>query len=140
MTEKEMWLKLRVSLGQVAHMTRIENAVSFGVPDINIAYNGVEFWIETKVAVSGKVKLRPSQIAWILHRLKVCHNVFLLVYEKDVFYLYRLTTRILVQSLESYSGITRLNLHEMEPFDTIYPPYKWFEMLENIVALDLKAY
>ena len=133
MTEKDMWLSIRGSMGDIAHLTRIENAASFGTPDINAAYDGTEFWLETKIAHSGKFQIRPSQLAWYIKHTKHNRNVFFLVYEKGEYYLYRPYIVELQKALESYNGVTKVVLQHLTQFDAGPPTNNWYQMIENIV-------
>ena len=134
MTEKEMWLSIRGAIGNVAHLTRIENAASFGTPDINVAFEGSEFWLETKIAHSGKFQIRPTQLAWYIKHTRQCRNVFFLVYERGNYYLYRPYLVELQEALESYNGITRVVLQKLTQFGAGPPTYNWYQMIENIAG------
>ena len=46
------------------HYQRIESIAGRGIPDLNVGFCGVEFWIELKVEVRGKIYLRVQQLAW----------------------------------------------------------------------------
>lgn len=51
------------------HRQRIETVAGSGIPDLNMCYEGVEVWVETKVVHSKTmVEVRPSQVAWHLQR------------------------------------------------------------------------
>jgi hypothetical protein len=78
MREKDLWSMVHGAWPHV-HATRIENTATFGVPDVNCCYQGVEFWLELKVAAGDFVVVRPTQLAWIIKHLKVNGKVFILV-------------------------------------------------------------
>jgi hypothetical protein len=60
-----------------ADVQRIETSTGSGVPDINVCYQGFEFWIETKIMTpSFKTLLRPYQGAWIQRRSAAGGSVF----------------------------------------------------------------
>jgi len=59
--------------------TRIENAASAGVPDVNINIGGHEMWIECKETKTQTVKIRPSQLMWAMEQAKAGGNWFCLV-------------------------------------------------------------
>jgi hypothetical protein len=59
--EKKFWELLRPKLK--GHVTRVENAASNGMPDVNVVHNGVEFWLELK-ADEGPVLVRKEQRVW----------------------------------------------------------------------------
>ena len=81
MREQDLWVQLHHDWRNKVHMTRVENAASFGMPDVNCCYQGVEFWIEHKIEKSDTVLFRPSQIAWLAARMKVqgLNRVFIVV-------------------------------------------------------------
>ena len=47
---------------------RIETDTMSGVPDWNVCYEGMEYWLEAKIAVGQRVAVRPEQVAWALRR------------------------------------------------------------------------
>jgi hypothetical protein len=62
------------------HWTTIESILTEGgIPDLNGCVDGVEFWIECKVARGWKVAVRPAQISWIRRRVKVGGHVYIAV-------------------------------------------------------------
>jgi len=69
MAEKEIYKKMKEYVNdRGGRFTRIENAVSAGVPDVNICINGVEVWIECKEALGKKVEIRASQFVWAIEQ------------------------------------------------------------------------
>ncbi len=81
------WLaKARISLGLDLHMTRVENSVGSGMPDVEGCYKGVHFWIELK-SVKRPIrkttlicpKFQPAQIPWLKRRALTGGNVFVLL-------------------------------------------------------------
>ena len=81
MREQDLWIQLHYGWRNKVHMTRVENTASFGMPDVNCCYQGVEFWIEHKIEKSDTVLFRPSQVAWLAARMKVqgLNRVFIVV-------------------------------------------------------------
>ncbi len=49
MKEKDFWRSIQPKLN--GHVNRVENIVGVGIPDVNICHNGIETWVELKVAV-----------------------------------------------------------------------------------------
>lgn len=81
------WFKRAyIPLGPRLHMTRIENMVSAGAPDVEgqLRDRG-QFWIELKVcprpAKAGKldIKTRPAQVFWLRKRWATGGAAFLLI-------------------------------------------------------------
>lgn len=66
------------------HWTTIESrSTESGIPDLNGAYAGTEFWIECKITKTYAIVLRPAQIAWILRRIRNGGNVFIAVRRRN---------------------------------------------------------
>lgn len=69
-----------------AHVQRVEDQFSTGIPDINICYQGTEFWIEAKVCNTNKINfeslLRPAQKRWHHFRKKAGGKVFTVIYTR----------------------------------------------------------
>lgn len=65
-----------------AHAQRIESSTASGIPDINVHYKTLEFWVECKI-LDGKhgPLLRPYQMAWILRRQKAAGIVYIFGYD-----------------------------------------------------------
>lgn len=65
------------------HWTSIESRFTeSGIPDIHGLYAGADFFIELKLTKGWAVNLRPSQIAWILRRVRNGGRVFIAVRRK----------------------------------------------------------
>lgn len=68
----------------VADAQRIENTAGSGTPDINVCYQGLEFWIETKLVTNGgRVHIRPYQYSWIRRRTDAGGRIFIFAYESE---------------------------------------------------------
>lgn len=81
MKENELWADIHRHWPN-AHAVRIENSASFGDPDVNVCYKGVDFWLELKIEVKGSFVIRPTQLAWISKRLQAgANNVFVFTYD-----------------------------------------------------------
>lgn len=55
-----------------------------GIPDDNFCRQGVEGWVEHKLATGWKVDLRPEQVAWMERRRRAGGRVFILVRRTNV--------------------------------------------------------
>lgn len=66
-----------------AHWDRIENAIGIGMPDVNVAFNRFEYWIELKRIYGsepGTMPVRVAQRQWIKHRYEAgMENVLIIV-------------------------------------------------------------
>ena len=59
-----------------------------GIPDMNGCSNGIEVWIENKVASGLKVHtMRPEQVAWIERRARAGGRVFIFVRKDEALWL-----------------------------------------------------
>lgn len=81
-TEKQLYARLK-AMEPRAHWQRIETGAGAGVPDVNVCLNGVEEWLELKIAqLKGdkmKIVLRDSQVGWISRRIKAGGKVLVVV-------------------------------------------------------------
>ena len=75
--EAKLWQDVKKALKD-AHLVRIENKASPGIPDVNGCYKGIEFWIELKVIKGNSLQLSKFQKAWIYERTKSGGKVFVL--------------------------------------------------------------
>ena len=67
MTQKPeglLWNRVRKNLPSSWHITRIENRLGGGIPDVHICANHLPFWIELKVTKTNRVSISAQQIAW----------------------------------------------------------------------------
>jgi len=53
-----------------------------GIPDLHGLYDGVDFWIECKQTKGWAVVIRPTQIAWLLRRVRNDGRCFIAVRRK----------------------------------------------------------
>lgn len=78
-TEDELREFLKKQLKNICHFQRIETgSVASGVPDLNLCYRGVEYWVELKMIKGTKISFRPTQIPWNIHRAKAGGRNFVL--------------------------------------------------------------
>ena len=75
--EAKLWQDVKKALKD-AHLVRIENKSSPGVPDVNGCYKGIEFWLELKVIKGNSLQLSKFQKAWIYERTRAGGKVFVL--------------------------------------------------------------
>jgi hypothetical protein len=62
---------------------RIEGAAQ-GFPDVNVARNRREAWIELKVYTNNRVLLRKEQYAWGMRRSSANRNVFVIAWNVEL--------------------------------------------------------
>lgn len=135
MTEKELWERLRYGVGDESHLTRIENAVSFGTPDVNMGYYGRDYWFELKREVNGYSTIRPTQVAWIIKRMKLGGgNVYFMtidaeenisVYHGD----------IIRSHLSVHLGKPRIEFCTAEKLIYMQKPYDWKNFLKQLIRI-----
>ena len=66
--EHRFWNRVQPMLQ--GHVQRLESAISLGVPDVNVCWNGREYWIELKVWTPGAgILIRKEQWAWHNRRI-----------------------------------------------------------------------
>ena len=90
MSEKKFKKKLAQAFkeryGHTVHIDMVESPdTSPGIPDMNIAMFGGEFWVETKFSKEGDVpKMRPPQIAWFKNRRRAgAHHNTCVLWARD---------------------------------------------------------
>jgi len=66
MKEKDFWRSLQPKLN--GHVSRVENIVGSGIPDVNICHNSIETWVELKVATGNYLLFEWAQISWFKFR------------------------------------------------------------------------
>lgn len=96
-----------------AHVCPIENEVGTGIPDLNVAYRGVEFWTELKFKENCPVRkntpairgmLRPDQRVWMKKRVQTgAKNVFLFIRIDNELFLTPVRTEVEVDDFETIS-------------------------------------
>lgn len=84
-----MWLRsARYDLGPFLHMTRVENLVEDGTPDVEGCYDGDSFWCELKSVARPKREttpcvtarhVRPRQVPWLAARWRAGGGSFFLI-------------------------------------------------------------
>lgn len=81
-TEKQLYARLK-AMAPNAHWQRIETGAGTGVPDVNVCLNGVEEWLELKIALVKqghmKIELRDSQVAWLNRRIRAGGRVSVVI-------------------------------------------------------------
>lgn len=94
MSESSAWTTVRghlVSLPGRVHIQRFEDKLSGGIPDTNVCWDGVEFWLEAKyvkdlpkrATTKVKVDLRPDQALWLETRQRAGGFCFVWVRVRD---------------------------------------------------------
>ena len=68
MTESDLYRIFKKKVK--GHHTRIENAVTSGVPDLSTCVAGMNIWIELKNDISGTLRIRPAQVVWWTNYVK----------------------------------------------------------------------
>ena len=58
----------------------VETSTGNGVPDVNVCWRGIEFWLELKCIPSTIPYIRASQHAWSMRRNQAGGLVFLVIY------------------------------------------------------------
>lgn len=99
MSEVKLFNHIRSRMAEKARLTRIENIVAEGTPDVNCCMLGHEFWIELKDAPAAKRetslllgrshKLTPQQVNfWRAQRRHGGHAFVLVRYGGTEFFLF----------------------------------------------------
>jgi penicillin-binding protein-related factor A (putative recombinase) len=87
MTEANLWKwlsKVKKHYKEDLHLTRLENLVGNGTPDVEGCLCGRQFWIELKCIPKRtnsllRIRFQPSQIPWMQRRQRAGGHVFVLL-------------------------------------------------------------
>lgn len=82
MKESRFWQLIKPQFN-LCDPQRIEVTSGRGVPDVNLIINGVEVWLELKVAYKSQFFLRKEQYVWGCRRAKRGGRVFVLGYAPE---------------------------------------------------------
>lgn len=87
MTEAQLsyYLKTRIP----GDVRSVECYNTSGMPDLNICLNGVEVWLELKLAIKGLPHIRPLQYSWGMRRSYHKGRVFVVMLEGELLYTWR---------------------------------------------------
>jgi hypothetical protein len=86
--ESTLWKWLSKTPYPMLHMTRVENAIDEGTPDLEGCFDGTSFWCELKVAdrparlttpIRTKSLVKQSQIDWLRDRWEAGGLAWMLV-------------------------------------------------------------
>lgn len=102
--------------------TRIENAISSGIPDVIAIINSKTIFIELKVLKSSGIYFLPSQIIWQLDFQKASgNNSYVLVGSRDdVIRLYDMATIIKLKRVP-FNGYFLISLESVRPVAIGFP-------------------
>lgn len=141
--ENVLWPKFKETVlhySKNSHVDRIENAVSFGMPDIYCCVDKQPFWVELKYEEDDCIKLRSTQLVWMFHELKAGGHVFILtINSKKIVQVYDATSiihnRVNSQSFANAKMSLRINLGNDIPIETIYfsNSKEWLNLLNSIL-------
>ena len=81
MKEKDFWRSIQPKLH--GHVNRVENIAGVGIPDVNICHNGIETWVELKVATGKYLLFEWTQLSWFKHRGKEKGRVKIVAKHKE---------------------------------------------------------
>lgn len=117
MTEQDLWKRLYTASKGLAHVTRIENSATFGVPDVAGTYKGKQFWLEFKIMKGTHILFQPTQIAWMLQEINAGGEVHVLVADgrqnATEMYMYHASEIIKPEYIISYNGKPAINLRNL---------------------------
>ncbi len=83
MTEKSFWEGcVKPGLERSCpgiHINRIENVVGNGIADFNACHKGREIWVELKIGVADRIRVRNAQLIWHAKRIVAGGKSFFIV-------------------------------------------------------------
>lgn len=107
MTESDMWKRIKSKV-RYGHWTRIENAVTSGVPDVYVCVGPKDFWIELKV-LHRLIKFRPAELAWMSNRMREDRDTVILAADDNQWKIY-----YFIECLDKGAFIMHLNLPHLD--------------------------
>lgn len=119
MKESNVRHTIKNKLGKIADVCAIENSAGTGMPDVNISFNSLDYWIELKyreespkrdttAALKGFV--RPQQKIWIKHRLsKGAGNIYLFARIDNEYFCYHIYDEERLSYLETMTTVELYN-------------------------------
>ena len=136
MRETDIWTAVHKNWKEV-HCTRVENAVTYGTPDVNCAIDGYEWWLELKLKHKDSIVIRHTQVAFIAKRVQVNsdRNIFIFAADEEEGYLYKAREVLKPGVITSYSGKLTASLPNMQHMDRCQMKNKesWHNLLDNII-------
>jgi len=69
--EKDLWAIFKTGLDKLDNTDyqRIESpSTGFGIPDVNISYASIDFWVELKIVDGNRIKFERGQPGWLRNR------------------------------------------------------------------------
>jgi len=133
--ELALWTLIRANLP--GHVTRVENVVGIGTPDVNACYQGAETWLELKVAKGNYIYLRASQVAFCVRRVAEKGRIFFVTRYGDEILIF--TGEELLNHMDKIEGVTskscKLHLSHLEESFVFTKPYAWKSIADLIFTL-----
>ena len=115
-------------------MCRIENTAGVGTPDVNICHNGVEAWLELKVAKGHYIYLRTSQVSFCVRRVAEKGRIFFVTRYGEEILIF--TGEELLNNMDKIEGATnkacKLHLSHISESFVFTKPYAWKSIADLI--------
>ena len=78
------WMRPKLAINSGIHLLRIENSTGRGTPDLNICLNGIEIWVELKVAdPQYRTRIRKEQNVFGIKRSLAGGRAFVISLQPD---------------------------------------------------------
>jgi Holliday junction resolvase len=74
---------VRPGLEPHGKLTRIENLISSGIPDVLYGYNGKLYLFELKLIRNGYIYLEKSQLVWLINYGKLTNDIYIIAGSAD---------------------------------------------------------
>ena len=113
MKESSVRTTIKTKLSEWADVSPIENSAGTGMPDVNVSFNGKDYWLELKYREEApkrtatavlKGYLRPQQKVWMKKRLsKGSRNIYLFARVEDEYFLIHIDKEEVIENLDSWS-------------------------------------
>jgi hypothetical protein len=135
MRETKLYARLRPQLVKWGEVDRVENSAGVGMPDVYYNIEGVQGWLETKVAKGPVVYFERFQLPWMRRHVKQGnHRIFVVVLiEPDQIMVCR-ASQVVQAPRASYNKWVTVAVEDLEPEFVLTRPYKWSKLRQTLIS------
>ena len=137
MNETQFYSSHVKKLDKHGHLTRIENKLGSGTPDVSYSIGGCTGWMETKVIKEGRLWFEKFQLPWMSKRLRFCRptDLWVLAVSEDrlVIHLWPAWRVVKAPRLGIRKWSTVL-VSDLDEFYRCSKPWRWDEVARLITG------
>ena len=140
MSESDFYSRrVRPGLGKLCALSRVENRVEPGTPDLSYSSGNRHGWVELKIVRHDALHFERSQIPWMTARLRHSRRGLWVLASDDKFTVLRLISanRVVAapRRVKTMRGkvYTVVDLADLKPELCLGRPWNWVRVLEALV-------